>query len=102
MARDYKDAVIEELADSEAALLERVAGLEGDMRDYRALCSVLLEDVRLLLLKINSDAAKWPKEPLSCVTQARIDALLAIQKAVRPWAREQVKALFEIEQRDAA
>lgn len=35
--RDYRDAVIEMLADSEAALLERIANLEADVRIYREL-----------------------------------------------------------------
>ena len=37
MSRDYRDIVIEELADAEALLLERVASLEADVQSYRLL-----------------------------------------------------------------
>jgi hypothetical protein len=43
---DYRDLVIEDFADENARLRERVASLEADVVSYRGLVSVLLGTVR--------------------------------------------------------
>jgi hypothetical protein len=43
MSGDHRDLVIAELADSEAALLERVASLESDVVAYRSLALAALD-----------------------------------------------------------
>ena len=48
MPADYKDLVIETLADDEAALLERLASLENDIRIYRELAQQALHELHHL------------------------------------------------------
>jgi hypothetical protein len=46
--RDYRDTVIEELAASEAALIERVVVLEADRQAYRALAQAAIHSLHAL------------------------------------------------------
>jgi hypothetical protein len=46
MSDDYRELVITDLADENALLRERIASLEADVDDYRALVSSLLDAVQ--------------------------------------------------------
>lgn len=66
---DYRDAVIEELAASEAELLDYIATLEGDLAIYRDFVHVLLN-----LLQT------WQTNPVGAARSERqhLDALRAL------------------------
>jgi pyridoxine/pyridoxamine 5'-phosphate oxidase len=68
-ATDYRDLVIEDFADENARLRERVASLEADVVSYRGLVSVLLDTVHA-----------WQQDPTRQHDRERraLDALQAL------------------------